>query len=81
MGAYTVVRADTHEAAAKLFENHLHFAIFAGESVEIMPGLNRYTATTNRYNVPRSEIGSYHSPTGAVLVYRLPPADRDRLNR
>jgi hypothetical protein len=39
MGAYTVVRADTHEAAAKLFENHPHFAIFPGESVEIMPVL------------------------------------------
>jgi hypothetical protein len=39
MGAYTVVRADSHEAAAKLFENHPHFAIFPGESVEIMPVL------------------------------------------
>ena len=40
MGAYTVVRADSHEAAAKLFENHPHFAIFPGESVEIMPVLS-----------------------------------------
>jgi hypothetical protein len=39
MGAYTVVRADSHEATAKLFENHPHFAIFPGESVEIMPVL------------------------------------------
>jgi hypothetical protein len=39
LGAYTVVRADSHEAAAKLFENHPHFAIFPGESVEIMPVL------------------------------------------
>ena len=37
MGAFTVVRADSHEAAAKLFEKHPHFAIFPGESVEIMP--------------------------------------------
>ena len=36
---FTVVRADSHEAAAKLFENHPHFAIFPGESVEIMPVL------------------------------------------
>src|ERR1022692_1254543 len=28
MGAYMVVRADSHEAAAKLFENHPHFMIF-----------------------------------------------------
>ncbi len=37
MGAFTVVRAASHEAAAKLFENHPHFAIFPGEAVEIMP--------------------------------------------
>lgn len=37
MSAYTVVRADSHEAAAKLFENHPHFAIFPGDGVEIMP--------------------------------------------
>jgi hypothetical protein len=39
MGAYTLVRAESHEAAAKLFENHPHFAIFPGESVEVMPVL------------------------------------------
>lgn len=36
LAGYTVVRAETHEAAAKLFENHPHFAIFPGEAVEIM---------------------------------------------
>ena len=39
LGAFTVVRAASHEAAAKLFENHPHFAIFPGERVEIMPVL------------------------------------------
>ena len=39
MGAYMVVRADSHEAAAKLFENHPHFTIFPGESIELMPVL------------------------------------------
>jgi len=39
MGAFVVVRAESHEAAAKLFENHPHFTIFPGESVEIMPVL------------------------------------------
>ncbi|HZR86394.1 MAG TPA: hypothetical protein VFB02_06305 [Bradyrhizobium sp.] len=34
---FTVLRAESHEAAAKLFESHPHFAIFPGESVEIMP--------------------------------------------
>jgi DNA/RNA endonuclease YhcR with UshA esterase domain len=39
MGAFTVVRAASHEAAAKMFENHPHFTIFPGERVEIMPVL------------------------------------------
>ena len=39
LGAFTVVRADSHEAAAKLFEEHPHFAIFPGDAVEIMPVL------------------------------------------
>ncbi|HUY68049.1 MAG TPA: hypothetical protein VMV79_01960 [Alphaproteobacteria bacterium] len=39
MGAYMVVRAESHEAAAKLFENHPHFTIFPGERVEAMPVL------------------------------------------
>jgi len=39
MGAFMVVRADSHEAAAKMFENHPHFSIFPGEAVEIMPVL------------------------------------------
>ena len=37
MGAFAVVRAASHAAAAKLFENHPHFTIFPGESIEIMP--------------------------------------------
>lgn len=36
MTGYVIVQAESHEAAAKLFENHPHFAIFPGESVEIM---------------------------------------------
>jgi hypothetical protein len=39
MGAYMVVHANSHEAAAKLFERHPHFTIFPGESVEVMPVL------------------------------------------
>jgi hypothetical protein len=39
MGAFVVVRASSHEAAAKLFENHPHFTIFPGEAVEVMPVL------------------------------------------
>lgn len=36
MTAYSVVRAPSHEAAARLFEGHPHFTIFPGESIEIM---------------------------------------------
>lgn len=34
--AYTIVEAETHEEAAKLFEKHPHFEIFPGDSIEIM---------------------------------------------
>jgi hypothetical protein len=37
LAAFTVVRAASHEAAAKMFDNHPHFAIFPGDAVEIMP--------------------------------------------
>jgi hypothetical protein len=36
MTGYVIVQAETHEAAAKLFERHPHFTIFPGDSVEIM---------------------------------------------
>jgi len=36
MTGYVIVRAESHEAAARLFEDHPHFAIFPGDSVEIM---------------------------------------------
>ena len=34
---FVVVRAPSHEAAAKLFENHPHFTIFPCDAVEVMP--------------------------------------------
>ena len=36
MTGYVIVEAESHEAAAKLFENHPHFTVFPGDSVEIM---------------------------------------------
>ena len=36
VAGYVVIRAESHEAAAKMFENHPHFAIFPGEAVEVM---------------------------------------------
>lgn len=39
MGGFMVVTADSPEAAATLFEQHPHFTIFPGESVEVMPVL------------------------------------------
>ncbi|HTT06738.1 MAG TPA: hypothetical protein VMF64_15775 [Steroidobacteraceae bacterium] len=36
LAAYVVVRAESHEAAARLFENHPHFSIFPGDAVEVM---------------------------------------------
>ena len=39
MTAFVVVRAASHEAAAKLFEKHPHFALFPGEAIDVMPVL------------------------------------------
>jgi len=39
MTGFTVVRAASHEAAAKLFEEHPHFAFFPGEAIDVMPVL------------------------------------------
>jgi hypothetical protein len=36
MTAFTVVQAESHDAAAKLFVNHPHFTIFPGDAVEVM---------------------------------------------
>jgi hypothetical protein len=36
MSAYALVQAESHEAAAKLFEGHPHFTIFPGDGVEVM---------------------------------------------
>jgi len=39
ISAFTVVRAESHEQAARMFEKHPHFTIFPGDSIEIMPVL------------------------------------------
>jgi hypothetical protein len=36
MTGYVVLKAESHEAAARLFEGHPHFSIFPGTAVEIM---------------------------------------------
>jgi hypothetical protein len=36
MTAWTIVQAESHEAAAKLFEKHPHFTLFPGDAIEIM---------------------------------------------
>lgn len=36
MTGYVIVEAESHDAAAKLFEGHPHFTIFPGDSVEVM---------------------------------------------
>jgi hypothetical protein len=36
MSGYVVAQAESHEAAARMFEKHPHFTIFPGDSVELM---------------------------------------------
>ncbi|MCB1317577.1 MAG: hypothetical protein KDK27_16550 [Leptospiraceae bacterium] len=40
---FVVVRAPSHEAAAKLFENHPHFTIFPCDCVDVMPLLGPHS--------------------------------------
>jgi hypothetical protein len=37
LSGFTIVRAESHAAAARLFEKHPHFTSFPGECVEVMP--------------------------------------------
>ena|ERR1700761_5916476 len=39
IAGYVIVSADSPDEAVKLFEGHPHFAIFPGDSVEVMPVL------------------------------------------
>jgi hypothetical protein len=36
LAAFTVVQAESQDAAARMFLNHPHFTIFPGEGVEVM---------------------------------------------
>jgi hypothetical protein len=36
MTGYVIVQAESHEAAAKMFDKHPHFSVFPGDAVEIM---------------------------------------------
>ena len=36
LAGFVKVRADSHDAAVRLFENHPHFSIFPGDAVEVM---------------------------------------------
>lgn len=36
LSAFTIIQADSQDAAARLFLNHPHFTIFPGEGVEVM---------------------------------------------
>ena len=61
MTGYVIVQAESHEAAAKLFENHPHFAIFPGE----LGGGHGVSAASGASDVvtwrARSEAGKQHS--------------------
>lgn len=36
LAGFVIVRAESHEAAARMFERHPHFTIFPGDAVEVM---------------------------------------------
>jgi hypothetical protein len=36
MTGYVIIEAESHEAAARLFEQHPHFTLFPGQAVDVM---------------------------------------------
>jgi len=40
ISGYVIVEAESHEAAAKVFQNHPHFTIFPGDAVEVIECLD-----------------------------------------
>ena len=86
--AYTVVRAASHAAAAKLFEGHPHFTLFPGEGVEVMeclpiPGVSGHDPTRSarlRRLARRHRAGARRREQGRRArlprPLRLVPVDR-----
>ena len=66
---YTIVEAESHEAAAKLFQGHPHFTMFPGNGVEIMeclpvPGMRfRDAQNMASHSGPYLSVGDNWSPT------------------
>lgn len=48
MTGYVLIQAESHDAAARLFEDHPHFTIFPGDAVEIMECLPLPDAVKSR---------------------------------
>jgi hypothetical protein len=67
--AYTVVRADSHEEAAWLFdEGHPHFTIFPGESVEVMECLPIPETPSSGCSLKQCSTGTQRHGNKSVLV-------------
>jgi hypothetical protein len=49
---FVVVRASSHEEAAKMFEGHPHFTIFPCDAVDVMPLLSGPDAQARTSSVP-----------------------------
>ena len=64
MAGYTIVRAELHEAAAKLFENHPHFTIFPGILVLRSWNACRCRAEVAKKTVRPSGIVRFAEPAG-----------------
>ena len=80
LGAFTIVTAVSHDAAAKLFEEHPHFTIFPGESVEIMPILpipgqtERITVET-AVAAPIEQVWRAYTTPADILKWNAASAD------
>ena len=59
---YVVVQAESHQAAAEMFQKHPHFTLFPGDSVEVMECLP----------TARAKITQHHAGGGGGVVDDAP---------
>ena len=71
---FMVVRADSHEAAVRLFEGHPHMSIFVCDGVEVMP-VRRLTSESGKST---TVFGKTSSPEIAGSMASPPQSSRTR---
>ena len=81
LAVFIVVRASSHEAAAKMFEHHPHFTIFPGDAGEVMPLLPVPSATSSRGKLDARSRNHRESNQGKVRIAVSRRQGREAISR